>query len=557
MSLRPELGRVVLQALNPVELMRLGRALPKSFFPGHRNHGDRLKEPSSSISAWIESSRGDDKRIALLYRTLAADGIASDWIPILQDLLERLERGTTSFDPRLTIEENFAAPVARIIGQRFLREQSRKIDKVLSEGACNALVASLRTGLVSTGRPCIAWTWRALAETPSLSQPGEAAPTDGEFAALFFADGIERRTRALLCRNPALARLWAIQSELWLAASAEFLCRAEEFLRGLNRKSSKKPLRIESLASGQSDPHRGNRSVIRVALSNKREWYYKPRSGTPEAFWENVLRAVDDLKLTAPFRRPRLIRGRNHFWMEAVAPRSCRNRAEAAEFYFKAGLMLYLLHRLRGVDFHAGNMIACGRNPVLVDCETLLHPAIDPQVDNVLGIGFLPLAKKNRTAGGFSALGRISPGEHSVRVAGHQVLVSDFVPELVAGFLAPVGSKRGQSVTVRLREALQTSRFRRSRHLFRSTRDYVMMMASSLSVRALASGVARQKHLRLLCEAENDSPVRARAEARALEQGDVPIFYARPANLRNLSRKQLREQSLILREACRKVRKVW
>ncbi len=107
-------------------------------------------------------------------------------------------------------------------------------------------------------------------------------------------------------------------------------------------------------------------------------------------------------------------------WAEFVAERPCASGAETRQFYRRQGALLALLHALDGTDLHHENLIACGPHPVLVDVETLFHPALGPARsadpaaralhDSVHRVGLLPqLLVGDTTALDMSAIGGAGP----------------------------------------------------------------------------------------------------------------------------------------------------
>ena len=75
-------------------------------------------------------------------------------------------------------------------------------------------------------------------------------------------------------------------------------------------------------------------------------------------------------------------------WMEYIEQKDCNNEEELKEFYVKSGMLLGILYSFNAVDFHFENIIAYGKDPVLVDLETLFHPDIKYKVSNNLNSGF-------------------------------------------------------------------------------------------------------------------------------------------------------------------------
>ncbi len=489
------------------------------------------------------------RRLQLSLGTKASPG----WLKLLQDCLLDLNTGASRHKPNLSIEENLALPMATYFARKFLAAHREGINQLMTRSVWRSLERSLRSRLASTARFAAQWAWQVFCGTPGLRALACSDSTTTRLARIYFKEGIEKRTIFLLCANPALARLWAVQAELWLKATGDFLQHAEEFAVGWKQKQR---FRITAIAPDQSDLHRGNRSVIHVRLNDGSEWYYKPRSGNAELLWAVVLKAAGPF-VRRRFHKPQLIAGDGHCWMESVSHKPCRNSREAREFFFKAGVILSLLHRLRGVDFHADNLIAHGSQPVLTDCEALLHPPVDPLLRSIRGTGFLPMFDQVNGAGdSLSALSRITFGPHAVMVGKRRVYASDFCDAIVAGFEMPGASSRGRrSITSALSTIVQETEFRFSRHLFRSTAEYNAILDGSLRPGVLRSSSARRSYLKRLCRKGGHNSFQIEAEVAALEQNDIPIFHGTPAPIRRLNQNQLKQEVRELGRACRHLSK--
>jgi type 2 lantibiotic biosynthesis protein LanM len=265
--------------------------------------------------------------------------------------------------------------------------------------------------------------------------------------------------------------------------------------------------------------------------------------------------------------------------MEFIDARPCRSRDEAALYYRRAGGLLAVLHALRGVDCHFENIIAHGDQPVLVDLETILHPALPHQessrfdrrlagrilTQSVLRVGLLPVpfggddpARAIDLSGMASVEGAMSPdrvlqwerrGTDEMRVVRERVEMPgaenraflddqplnavDFRAEIAEGFavlyrllvrerdalLAPGGPiRRFGSDTVRV--------------VIRATRAYGMLLSESLHPDLLRDALDRDRFFDRLWVGVDEHPTLARivgAEHRDLRRSDIPYFFCRPS----------------------------
>ena len=176
-----------------------------------------------------------------------------------------------------------------------------------------------------------------------------------------------------------------------------------------------------------------------------------------------------------------------------------------------------LVHLLRGVDFHPDNVVAARDQPVIVDCETLLHP------DTLLPEHARAEDASIRRSGMLAIIKQIAAG----RMAGSEP--GERVEHLISGFRT-MHDFVGQDPNVRSHLARLVRHLREVpvRNIYRPTVHYQALLEGSLTSSLLASGPERSLFLHTRCCDGITSPQRARAEARALEDGDIPVFRSKP-----------------------------
>ncbi|HWM24927.1 MAG TPA: type 2 lanthipeptide synthetase LanM [Chthoniobacterales bacterium] len=352
----------------------------------------------------------------------------------------------------------------------------------------------------------------------------------------------------LLQTYPGLGRLWAVNVENWSRFIRDFVVHAKTFSKsqGISKKAR---YVIETIDPDLSDFHHKGRTVMRVRFANGKDWFYKPRSTTLELQWFALLRWLNRAGFETPFKVIRVICRKDHSWMQAVAPRQCESRTEVTMYYRRAGAMLYLLYLLRGVDVHAGNIIAAGADPVVIDCESLLHPTIriskeatQAEEGSILRTGMLPMSRGSSQSQNTSALGRKVLGSHSVRLKDQQMQAADFVDSIIAGFCDMDAFIRPRAA--RFQRALGRFRSHSCRHIYRPTMSYGSIMNQSLSPALLRDGFDRSLFLLAFCR-DGLVPKRiVRSDLVALERGDIPIAHGRVSRPLQLPTKRVINEML-------------
>jgi hypothetical protein len=453
-----------------------------------------------------------------------------EWTKTLAGLVEHLRSRNSPLQEKRSTVDNIVIPVAAYTWLQ-LREVGRvNIDVLVSPEAKLALERSLRARLAFVLNDVVART----SESVSISgRPEGSNNPKSKRPSVINCESIALR---MLQTYPALGRLWAIQVNNWLRFVREFIVSAKAFSRTQGFSKTEERV-IEAIDADLSDLHHGGRGVMRVRFAHGNNWFYKPRSSKFEAQWFGLLQWVNRAGFDTPFRIIKVVSRADHSWMEAVLPSQCKNRQEVARYYYRAGAILYLFHLLRGVDAHAGNIIAAGEDPVLVDCESLLHPATRVSKErtmaeegSILRTGMLPIWKAGSGSQDTSALGRDVLGNHSVRCRGKQMRVVDFVDSVAAGFynmhtfILP-RAKGFHEIANRFRKT-------RCRYIYRPTIQYVSIMKHSLSREMLSDGCDRSLFLLALCR-DGLVPMRiAWSELAALECGDIPVSYGKTSRPR-------------------------
>ncbi|MBI4861192.1 MAG: RiPP maturation radical SAM protein 1 [Candidatus Riflebacteria bacterium] len=67
-----------------------------------------------------------------------------------------------------------------------------------------------------------------------------------------------------------------------------------------------------------------------------------------------------------------------HGWLETARPESCATARQVERYYRRAGVLLCVVYMLDGASCGCETVVACGEQPVLFDCETLLQPRPGP-----------------------------------------------------------------------------------------------------------------------------------------------------------------------------------
>lgn len=123
------------------------------------------------------------------------------------------------------------------------------------------------------------------------------------------------------------------------------------------------------------DPHRGGRSTATLTFADGRKLVYKPRPLDLHRHFSEIVGWLNS-KTDAALRTVDVVTRPGYGWLEFIDHKPCDDLAGVRRFYHRQGALLALLYVLDGIDMHNENLIAAGDQPVLVDVETLFHPAM-------------------------------------------------------------------------------------------------------------------------------------------------------------------------------------
>jgi lantibiotic modifying enzyme len=393
--------------------------------------------------------------------------------------------------------------------------------------------ASLRRHLQWTlewiTRPSLDLEWRSfvLAMNSLGLSPGSDRSSQER---MFLRDRPAYRLFYLFKRFPELARLWSLTIYQWQGHVSEVVDRSVSDRSAIARSFfGKLPTgQIKDLRLGLSDPHNGGRSVTLVEFEAGR-LIYKPRSGTSESAWFDLLGWMNRHGFHPELRTARVLRRKDYYWMEYVEATACRSHAAIRRFYMRLGGMIAVAYLLKAVDCHRENVIAAGEYPVLVDIDALWHVSPLTKTQSPATVlyrtGFFPSSRRRSLQSRSSVLGWATTGKHLARIAGGPVPASDYVKEIIFGFSRGwgclIGSSRRRSFFLK---KLRQIRRQPRRWIYLATEKYAAILRASVSPSALESAEGRKELIARLCSRSSVKPALIRAEVRALTRLDLPYF---------------------------------
>lgn len=150
----------------------------------------------------------------------------------------------------------------------------------------------------------------------------------------------------------------------------DFSCIASTFF--INENES-----IKDIDTNLGDGHSGESTAL-VTLYDGTKLIYKPRNIDSANSYNLFIDWVNH-KLGTNLKTIKCVRNESYGWLEFVPYEAVDNIEDLKDYYYKTGMLLAIAFLLGSKDCHFENIIASGKNPVLIDHETIIQPFISNQ----------------------------------------------------------------------------------------------------------------------------------------------------------------------------------
>lgn len=134
---------------------------------------------------------------------------------------------------------------------------------------------------------------------------------------------------------------------------------------------------IEDIDISLGDGHNGESTAL-ITLSDGTKLIYKPRNIDTTISYNLFIEWVN-YKLKIKLKTLKCICYESYGWLEFVHYEEINSSDELQEYYYKAGILSAVTLLLGSKDCHSENIIASGKNPVVIDHETIIQPVLSGQ----------------------------------------------------------------------------------------------------------------------------------------------------------------------------------
>lgn len=184
----------------------------------------------------------------------------------------------------------------------------------------------------------------------------------------------EKLFYAISDKYPLCARQLIEFVQRFILHIEEILESLQEWGKKTNFVKTSKAIKVRKISTSISDRHNNGRSVHIVEFEDGSKLVYKPHNNSIDKAFQKWVAIFTEAAGEEPFPFPKSIKTKKGFFCEFIKASSLKSKNEANEFFRRAGFLMGVIYFLRGNDLHAENIVACGKNPIIIDTETIIAP---------------------------------------------------------------------------------------------------------------------------------------------------------------------------------------
>lgn len=137
---------------------------------------------------------------------------------------------------------------------------------------------------------------------------------------------------------------------------------------------------LTGIEIGAGDTHNTGRSVAILKFNSGAKLVYKPRSLRIDECYSAMLDWINNRGIKYLLNSPNAFNFGTYGYHEFISHNPCQSIMEVEQFYYRLGALTALCYACGATDYHSGNIIASGAQPVLIDLETIFTPLTETQI---------------------------------------------------------------------------------------------------------------------------------------------------------------------------------
>lgn len=187
-----------------------------------------------------------------------------------------------------------------------------------------------------------------------------------------FEEFTEIMISSLVIHYPVLDKKLKIKSRDFSNHIHRIIARFYKDIKNIQSTFNLKNINIVDIDVFLGDGHNGEGTSC-VYLSDGTRLIYKPRNiGITHSY--NSFVSWVNCKIKTDLKIFNVLDCGDYGWIEFVHYEAASSETDLGEYYYKAGVLLAVTLLLGSKDCHHDNLIASGKNPVLIDHETIIQP---------------------------------------------------------------------------------------------------------------------------------------------------------------------------------------
>lgn len=192
-----------------------------------------------------------------------------------------------------------------------------------------------------------------------------------------FDEFIEKMDLSLAIDYPVLDEILRIKSNNFSNHIHNIITRFQEEIKNIESTFNLNGIKIVDIDVSLGDGHNGEGTAL-VYLSDGTKLIYKPRNIGITNSYNSFIDWVN-FKLKTDLKIFKILDFKDYGWIEFVNYEKISSEKNLQEYYYKAGILLAVTLLLGSKDCHHENVIASGKNPVMIDHETIIQPFFNDQ----------------------------------------------------------------------------------------------------------------------------------------------------------------------------------
>lgn len=187
-----------------------------------------------------------------------------------------------------------------------------------------------------------------------------------------FDEFIKKMVLSLSTDYPVLDKILRKKATNFLSHINNIISRFQKDVENIESTFNLRDIKIIDIDASLGDGHNGEGTSL-LYLSDGTKLIYKPRNIGITNSYNSFIDWVN-YKLKTDLKTFKVLDCDNYGWIEFVHYEEVASEEDLGEYYYKAGILLAVTLLLGSKDCHHENLIASGKNPVMIDHETIIQP---------------------------------------------------------------------------------------------------------------------------------------------------------------------------------------